>query len=139
LKWADVDLEKKVVRFRVVKGNRPYSIPLADRLAEHLREYRERDWLPNRAGWLFPSPENPERPLWAQVRNAGLPAAHALRHTMRTRLAEAGATPDLARIVLGHSLSQDVSQRYITPHLLVEAVRPLVNAVAERYAEVLAW
>ena len=139
LKWEDVDLDKKVVRFRVVKGDRPYAIPLADRLADHLREYRERDWLPNRAGWLFPSPENPERPLWAQVRNAGLPAAHALRHTMRTRLAEAGATPDLARIVLGHSLSQDVSQRYITAHLLVEAVRPLVNAVAERYAEVLGW
>jgi hypothetical protein len=36
-------------------------------------------------------------------------------------------------------LSQDVSQRYITAHLLVEAVRPLLNAVAERYAEVLAW
>ena len=139
LKWADVDLEKKVVRFRVVKGDRPYAIPLVDRLADHLREYRERDWLPNRAGWLFPSPENPERPLWAQVRNAGLPAAHALRHTMRTRLAEAGAPPDLARIVLGHSLSQDVSQRYITPHLLVEAVRPLINSVAERYAAVMGW
>jgi integrase len=139
LKWEDVDLDKKVVRFRVVKGDHPYAIPLADRLAEFLRAYRERDWPPNRAGWLFPSPENPERPLWAQVRNAGLPAAHALRHTMRTRLAEAGATPDLARIVLGHSLSQDVSQRYITAHLLVEAVRPLVNAVAERYAEVQGW
>jgi len=139
LKWEDVDLDKKVVRFRVVKGDRPYAIPLADRLAEYLREYRERAWLPNRVGWLFPSPANPEQPLWAQVRNAGLPPAHALRHTMRTRLAEAGATPDLARIVLGHSLSQDVSQRYITPHLLVEAVRPLVNPVAERYAEVMGW
>jgi integrase len=139
LKWEDVDLDKKVVRFRVVKGNRPYAVPLADRLAEYLREYREVDWLPNRAGWLFPSPANPEQPLWAQVRNVGMPPAHALRHTMRTRLAEAGATPDLARIVLGHSLSQDVSQRYITASLLVEAVRPLVNAVAERYAEVLGW
>ena len=139
LKWEDIDLERKLVCFRVAKGDRPYAIPLADRLAEYLREYRERDWLPNRAGWLFPSPENPERPLWRQVRNAGLPAAHALRHTMRTRLAEAGATPDLARIVLGHSLSQDVSQRYITASLLVEAVRPLMNAVAERYAEVLGW
>jgi len=139
LRWADVDLEKKVVHFRVVKGDRPYAIPLADRLADFLREYRERDWLPNRPGWLFPSPENPERPLWAQVRNAGLPPAHALRHTMRTRLAEAGATPDLARIVLGHSLSQDVSQRYITASLLVEAVRPVVNRVAEIYCRVMGW
>ena len=139
LKWEDIDLEKKMVRFRVVKGDRPYAIPLADRLADHLREYREKDWLPNRSGWVFPSPLNPDRPLYRQVKNPGMPPAHALRHTMRTRLAEAGATPDLARIVLGHSLSQDVSQRYITPHLLVEAVRPLVNAVAERYAEVMGW
>ena len=139
LKWEDIDLEKKMVRFRVVKGDRPYAIPLADRLADHLREYREKDWLPNRSGWVFPSPLNPDRPLYRQVKNRGMPPAHALRHTMRTRLAEAGATPDLARIVLGHSLSQDVSQRYITPHLLVEAVRPLVNPVAERYAEVMGW
>jgi integrase len=139
LRWDDIDLDKKVILFRVVKGDRPYAIPLADRLADFLREYREKDWLPNRSGWVFPSPLNPDRPLYRQVKNAGLPAPHSMRHTMRTRLAEAGATPDLARIVLGHSLSQDVSQRYITAHLLVEAVRPLLNAVAERYAEVLAW
>ena len=139
LKWEDINLDQKVVRFQVVKGDRPYAIPLADRLAHHLREYRERDWLPNRAGWLFPSSTNPDRPLWVQVRNVGMPPAHALRHSMRTRLAELGATPDLARIVLGHSLSQDVSQRYITPHLLVEAVRPLLNAVAEKYAEIMQW
>ncbi len=58
---------------------------------------------------------------------------------MRTRLAEAGATPDLARIALGHSLTQDVSQRYITTSLLIEAVRPLMNAVAERYAAIMGW
>jgi integrase len=139
LRWDDIDLDKKVILFRVVKGDRPYAIPLADRLADFLREYREKDWLPNRSGWVFPSPLNPDRPLYRQVKNAGLPAPHSMRHTMRTRLAEAGATPDLARIVLGHSLSQDVSQRYITAHLLVEAVRPLLNGVAERYAEVLAW
>jgi len=139
LTWDDVSLEQKIIRFKVVKGDRPYTIPLADRLADLLREYRENDWLPNRAGWLFPSPRDPERPLWTQVKNAGIPSAHHLRHTMRTRLAEAGATPDLARIALGHSLTQDVSQRYLTAHLLVEAVRPLVNAVAERYAQVLGW
>ena len=139
LTWDDVSLEQKIIRFKVVKGDRPYTIPLADRLADLLREYRENDWLPNRAGWLFPSPRDPERPLWPQVKNAGLPAPHSMRHTMRTRLAEAGATPDLARIVLGHSLTQDVSQRYLTAYLLVEAVRPLVNTVAEKYAEIMRW
>ncbi len=137
LRWADVDLARNVIRFSTAKGGRTYSIPIADWLAATLREYRERDWLPNAAGWVFPSPLNPERPLHTQVRNAGLPPAHAMRHTMRTRLAEAGATPDLARIALGHSMTQDVSQRYITTSLLTEAVRPLMNIVAERYAEVM--
>ena len=139
LKWDDVDLERKIIRFKVVKGDRPYAIPMADRLAAILREYRERDWLPNAAGWVFPSPRNSERPLYGQVKNAGLRPPHSMRHSMRTRLAEAGATPDLARIVLGHSLTQTVSERYITADLLVEAVRPLVNRVAERYAEVMGW
>jgi integrase len=112
---------------------------MADRLAAILREYRERDWLPNGAGWVFPSPRDCERPLYGQVKNTGLRPPHSMRHTMRTRLAEAGATPDLARIVLGHSLTQSVSERYITPDLLVEAVRPLLNRVAERYAEVMGW
>lgn len=139
LKWRDVDLEKKVIRFSTAKGGRTYAIPMSDRLAAILSEYRENDWLPNDAGWVFPSPLNPERPLHTQVRNGGLPPAHAMRHTMRTRLAEAGATPDLARIALGHSLTQDVSQRYITTSLLIEAVRPLMNAVAERYAAIMGW
>lgn len=64
---------------------------------------------------------------------------HGLRHTLRTRLAEVGATPDLARIALGHSMTGDVSSSYITATLLVEAVRPLMNAVAERYAEIMKW
>jgi integrase len=137
LKWEDVDLDKKVVRFRVVKGNRPYAVPLAERLAEYLREYRERDWLPNRAGWLFPSPANPERPLWAQVRNAGMPPAHALRHTMRTRLAEVGTPPDLARVLLGHALTRDVSERYLTRSLLLEAARPYLDHVTAIYCRVM--
>lgn len=141
LRWEDVDFEKRVIRFSTVKGGRVYSVPMADRLAAVLSEYRERDWLPNTPGWVFPSPVRPGQPMSPQVRDdkRGVVSAHHLRHTMRTRLAEAGATPDLARIVLGHSLTQDVSQRYITAGLLVESVRPLVNAVAEKYAEILGW
>lgn len=137
LKWQDVDLQRRVIRFRVAKGDRPYLVPMAERLAVILREYKDREWLPNRSGWVFPSPRLAESPLYGQMKTKGLRGPHSLRHTMRTRLAEAGATPDLARIALGHSLTQDVSQRYITPHLLVEAVRPLFNAVAEKYAHVL--
>lgn len=137
LKWDDIDLERRLVRFRVVKGDRPYTLPLADRLAAILADYRERDWMPNEENWVFPSPRRAGAPLFGQMKTPGVAPPHRLRHTMRTRLAELGATPDQARVALGHSLGQNVSERYITSNLLVEAVRPLVNAVAERYAEVL--
>jgi hypothetical protein len=60
-----------------------------------------------------------------------------MRHT--SRLAETCATPDLARIILGHSLTRGVSERCITSHLMLEAVRPVVSRVAERYAKLTGW
>jgi integrase len=69
----------------------------------------------------------------------GVASAHHLRHTYRTVLAELGATPDQARLLMGHSLGSDVSSGYITAPLLLESLRPLANAVARRYAAVLGW
>lgn len=139
LKWDDVDLTRRLIRFRVVKGDRPYVIPLADRLANTLAEYREKEWMPNPDGWVFPSPVHKGEPLHGRIKTRGVAPPHRLRHSMRTRLAEAGAPPDLARVALGHSLGQNVSERYITTSLLTEAVRPLFNAVAEKYAAILEW
>jgi len=66
-------------------------------------------------------------------------SAHNLRHTFRTVLAELGATPDQARLLMGHSLAGDVSRGYITAPLVVESLRPLANQMAERYARILGW
>jgi integrase len=138
LKWADLDFEKKTIRFSAAKGGRSYAVPMSERLARILERWRE-ECVPSE--WVFESPRRPGQPLSMQVRDdkKGVCSPHHLRHSFRTRLAECGATPDLARIALGHALTQDVSQRYITPSLLVEAVRPLFNHVSERYAEILGW
>ena len=139
LRWQDVDFAQRVIRFSTAKAGRAYSLPMPDRLAAILERWREQ--CPPDAEWVFESPQKPGQPLAEQVRDdkRGVVSPHHLRHTMRTRLAEAGAIPDLARIALGHSMSGDVSRAYITPALLVEAVRPLMNAVAERYAQILGW
>jgi integrase len=138
LRWKDCDFERKVIRFSAAKGGRTYAVPMSERLARILARWRE-ECVPGE--WVFPSPAKPGQPLHPIVRDdkKGVCSPHHLRHSFRTRLAECGATPDLARIALGHALTQDVSQRYITPSLLVEAVRPLFNHVAERYAEILGW
>ena len=133
-----MDFDRKVIGFRVAKGGRSYRVPMSERLVRILAWWREQAVA---SEWVFASPRDASRPLHEQVRDdrQGAVSPHHLRHTMRTRLAEVGATPDLARIALGHSLTQDVSQRYGTAQLLVEAVRPLMNAVADQYAQVLGW
>ncbi|MCW5976939.1 MAG: tyrosine-type recombinase/integrase [Bryobacteraceae bacterium] len=137
LKWADVDFEKRTITFRVTKGDRPYIVPMADKLAELLTGYRDSGEVPP-SEWCFPSPVNPESHL-VNVRDdkRGVLSAHHLRHTFRTTLAELGATPDQARLLMGHSLGGDVSRGYITAPLVVESLRPVINAVAARYAKIL--
>ena len=67
----------------------------------------------------------------------GVGPAHKLRHTFRTTLAQLGASPDQARMLMGHSMGGDVSLGYITAPLLVESLRPIANAVSERYVKLL--
>lgn len=138
LRWADVDLKKKVLRFRVTKGDRPYSVPISDQLADLLDDYRNsRDDVPP-SEWVFPSNVIDGGHL-SDVKNIGegVGPAHRLRHTFRTTLAQIGATPDQARMLLGHSMAGDVSRGYITAPLLIESLRPVTNAVANRYLEVI--
>jgi integrase len=136
LRWSDISFSEKIIRFSVAKGGRVYSIPMSDRLAALLQKWREE--CPSDT-WVFPSPQRPDQPLAPQVRDdkRGVVSAHHLRHSMRTRLAEAGCPPDLARVGLGHTLGQNISERYITASLLTEAVRPFMEAVAKKYCEVM--
>jgi len=137
LRWEDVDLEKKTLQFSVAKGDRPYVVPISDRLAALMSEYRDSGEMPP-SEWIFPSNQRLGRHI-VGVRDdkKGIPGPHHLRHTFRTTLAELGASPDQARLLLGHSLGSDVSRGYITAPLVVESLRPWTNAVARHYEEIL--
>jgi integrase len=139
LRWDDIDFTGRTIHFSTAKAGRTYTIPACRRLLEVLARWRG-DCPPTEAGWVFPSPHKAENHL-VMVRDEkrGVASAHHLRHTYRTVLAELGATPDQARLLLGHSLGGDVSRGYITPHLVIESLRPLAEAVASRYARVLGW
>jgi integrase len=136
LKWSDVDLKKKVIRFRVTKGDRPYTVPMGDKLAEILTSYRDSGTVPP-SNWVFPSSKIDGHIVGVRDDKRGILSPHHLRHTFRTVVAELGATPDQARLLMGHSLGGDVSRGYITPALLIESLRPVANAVAGRYVEIL--
>lgn len=137
LRWTDIDIEKKTLRFAIAKGGRAYTVPISDTLAAVLTKYRDSGDVPP-SPWLFPSSVLDASHM-RNVRDAEAGPAHALRHTFRTTLAELGATVDQAKLLLGHSLRSDVSSNYITATspLLIESLRPLVNTVAEHYRGIL--
>lgn len=58
----DIDFEAGLSPFRVVKGGRPRTVPMADRLQQVLEEYRELRL--GRGGWVFPGPARPAAALY---------------------------------------------------------------------------
>jgi len=54
LKWRDFDFARKTIHFRVTKGDRPYVVPMSDKLAEMLTAYWNCPELPP-SEWSFPS------------------------------------------------------------------------------------
>jgi integrase len=138
LRWEDVDFDQEILHFRAAKAGRSYSVPMSRRLASILKEWREQ--VPP-SEWVFESPVRPGRPLQGQVRDdkRGVASAHHLRHTFRAVPAQLGCPPDSARLLLGHSLSGDVSRGYITARLVVDSLRPCAESVADYYARVMRW
>jgi integrase len=138
LQWDGVDLDKKKIRFRVTKGDRPYTVPMSDALAASLRTYRDGGAAPP-SEWVFPSNTKEGRQLVA-VKNIreGVRPPHAMRHSFRPTLAVLGAAPDQSRLLMGHSMRGDVSRDYITESPpLIESLRPITNAVSEHYLKIL--
>ena len=133
LQWTDLDLEKKTIRFRVTKGDRPYIVPMSDRLAGFFTAYRHSGNVPP-SDWVFPSNAKAGHHI-VGVKNdrEGVGPAHRLRHTFRTALAQLGVPNDQARMLMGHSMSGDISLGYITAPLVLEALRPSTNGVADHY------
>jgi integrase len=138
LRWADIDTERKTIFFATAKGNRVYQIPASDRFMALLAAYRASDDVPP-SEWVFPSNLKPDGHL-TNVRDCkqGVKSAHHLRHSLRTRLAQLGASDDQNKLLLGHTLG-GVSGGYVSAMAasLTEALRPIVNAVSEHYAKIL--
>ena len=137
LRWADVDIDKRTIRFKVAKGDRPYSVPMADKLAELMEDYRKSPDVPP-SEWIFPGVRTGGHMKKVRDDLRGTGAAHRMRHTFRTALAQLGASPDQAKMLMGHAL-QGVSGGYMTSNLVLESLRPITNAVAEHYVKILGW
>jgi integrase len=135
LRWSDVDVEERWMRFETVKGDRAYSVPLSKPMIESLGRVREAGmWaFPEHAGeWVFPSAGGHV----VQHRETRLPAdAGSLRQTYRSAATAAGVPELIVRLLMGHSL-RGVSEGYITVEAIAETLRESQEAVS---VEILGW
>jgi integrase len=139
LRWEDCDLVGGFVHFSTAKRNMTYSIPACKRLIEILKQWKA-ECAPSPSGWVFPSPADPTKHISdARVKGHNLGGPHHTRHTFRSALAALGCPPDSARMLMGHSLAGDVSRGYISPHAVLESLRPWAERVSQYYAEILGW
>jgi integrase len=113
LAWSDVDFVNDLIRVRESKtkaGER--TIPMSTRCKVELLLWRGL-LGPEFSSYVFPNMRNPSKPLkdvrrsWAKaLKDAGLPnglVLYDLRHTLATRLTQAGVSPLFVAQIIGHS------------------------------------
>ncbi len=116
LRWADIDLKRKLAVLHNTKNKERRSAPLVGQVTQLLEAYGKVRRLDTEL--LFPNPGKPKKPVeidhWFQL---ALKAAkienfrfHDLRHTAASYLAMSGATPPEIAAVLGHKTLQMVKR-----------------------------
>ncbi len=112
LLWSDVDLVNDVIHVReskTIAGER--TIPISARCKTELLRWRTLIG-PEFSSYVFPNTQAPSKPLkdlrrsWAKaLKDAGLQYfwIYDLRHTLATRLTQAGVSPVFVAQIIGHS------------------------------------
>jgi integrase len=124
LEWSQVDLDTAVIRAAPSKTKRygiAIVIPMSAQLLSAMRARRALDpaqrWVLPEHAECYPRPERgaPRAFSAAVLKPAGLCGKgytfHSWRHTLRTRMSEAGVSDELARRMLGHQ-NEKTSMRY---------------------------
>ncbi|MBK9387351.1 MAG: tyrosine-type recombinase/integrase [Planctomycetes bacterium] len=122
LEVGDIDLHRGVISVRKAKNDRPRVAYVPAELVPRLAE-----WIRDREGPLFPiSGRHAQRMIERMAREAGVTAsAHALRHTVATRVYARTGDLGVVQRVLGHA-SVATTVRYARPEEAV--VRRAVGA-----------
>ena len=148
LTWEQIDLLHRRITVGRAKtsAGRGRSIPFGERLAAVLADYR--NWYQGKLGtikpewYVFPKcnrtrPTDPTEPLgsfaraWNSVRtDAGVKCRfHDLRHTVCTKMAEAGVPEATMKAILGH-MSRAMLERY--SHIRQQSKIEAMEAVEAR-------
>lgn len=138
LRWAQVDLAKRVIQVKHTKSGKDRHIPINGTLFKTLAGLKASNGT---SDYVFPNPETGKP--YAEVKKSFKQACkraeitdlrfHDLRHTFATRLVTAGVDIVTVRDLLGH-FSVRVTQRYTHPghDLKVAAVGLLARRTAKK-------
>lgn len=131
LRWADVDLAKKLLTARDTKNHRDHELPLAEALLPHLRALRgETGGTP----YLFTEDGakpwgHPRYAIERAVKATGIEfAAHDLQRTFATIGEAVGLSTTLIKRLLNHVTDNEVTSGYIRTE--TDTLRVAVNKIA---------
>jgi len=139
LRWADVDLDRRIITIRrsyaaQTKSGKQRTVPIATPLVAILKAHRTADpWkgplvFPNDSGKMYSPSAKLEDVLRTALARAGMPRirVHDLRHAAASFFLMAGGDVFTLQKILGHSTPQLVSDTYghlSDSHLAGEADR----------------
>lgn len=151
MRWQNLDLGKKVLKFRpskTARSKRDLEIPLHPTLADHLLSLPSSDKptafvLPGLAAQKIPGRSGLSRQFMEILDEAGIEqesvkaegaaartfnkfSFHSLRHTYVSLLANAGIAPDVRQLLSGHA---DDRSHAVYTHTQVETLRRAIDAL----------
>ncbi|MBH3132679.1 integrase domain-containing protein [Serratia nevei] len=131
--WAEIDIEKRewCIPAERMKAKRDHIVPLSDQALEILEIMRP---ISGRREHVFPSRNDPRKPMNSQTANAALKrigyggklVAHGLRSIASTAMNEAEFNPDVIEAALAHSDKNEVRKAY-NRSTYVEQRKELMN------------
>jgi integrase/recombinase XerD len=139
LKVSDIDAQRMVLHVRCAKGRKdrlvPLSVVLLDRLRQHWRAHRPREWLfPGQTPAGHISQSQVQRICHRAVLAAGISkkaSMHTLRHSYATHLLEGGTDLATLRKLLGHNqLSTTLRYTHVEQSHLQRTISPLDTLAA---------
>ncbi|HID9471166.1 TPA: integrase domain-containing protein [Serratia liquefaciens] len=117
--WAEIDIENREWRIPAerMKAKRDHIVPLSDQALEILEIMHP---ISGRREHVFPSRNDPRKPMNSQTANAALKrigyggklVAHGLRSIASTALNEQGFNSDVIEAALSHAIHDEVRKAY---------------------------